>query len=260
MTELLTFEGVVTYENRGPAAWITIERPEARNALNHAVREGLRAAYEHAAADDTAKVVVLTGSGEKAFCAGGDLKEMSDTALKVPAPDWIPQPGRTMDLGKPLIAAVNGVALAGGFLLAQCADLVVAAEHATFGITEARVGRGAPWAAPLPWLVPPRIALEFLLTAAPLPAERCREVGLVNHVVPASDLVSHVQDLAETIARNAPLSVAAGKRMVYEMASHPRERAFEVAEEIWEPVYLSDDAQEGPLSFKEKRAPRWSGR
>jgi enoyl-CoA hydratase/carnithine racemase len=161
---------------------------------------------------------------------------------------------------KPTIAAVNGVAFAGGFLLAQCCDLCIAAESARFAVTEVKVGRGSPWAAPLSWLVPPRIAMQILLTGDPITAARAYEVGLVNEVVPDTELVSVTQALAERIAANAPLSVRAAKRTAYLSAQHPMSGAFEEAERIWEPVYLSADAQEGPRAFSEKRPPVWTGR
>src|ERR1700761_3449379 len=167
----------VSYRVEGGVAWLTIERPEARNALNAAVRTGLYAGVRRFNEDDTAKVLVLTGAGEKAFCAGGDLKEMAETALTVPAPDFVPQFGRNIEVAKPTIAAVNGAAWAGGVLLAQCCDLCIAADTATFAISEVKVGRGAPWAAPLSWLIPPRIALQILLTGDPLTARRGYEIG-----------------------------------------------------------------------------------
>jgi enoyl-CoA hydratase/carnithine racemase len=250
----------VRYEVVDAGAWVTIDRPGARNALSRSVRAGLAEAFERAEHDDDVSVVVLTGAGDTAFCAGGDLKEMVEERLTVPPPDYVPQPGRTLRLSKPLVAAVNGIALAGGFLLAQCADLVVAADHARFGISEAKVGRGAPWAAPLPWLVPPRIAMQLLLTGDPTTAQRAFDVGLVNEVVPPEDLVARTRDLVATIAANAPLSVRAAKEMVYAVAEHGRSEAFEVAERIWAPVYRSNDAQEGPRAFAEKRRPVWQGR
>jgi enoyl-CoA hydratase/carnithine racemase len=140
--------------------------------------------------------------------------------------------------------------------LAQQCDLVVAAEHATFAVSEVKVGRGAPWAAPLPWLVGPRAAAEILLTGDPVSAARAYEIGLVNRVVPADELHEEVQALAERIAANAPLSVAAAKRMVYQSAPDP----WAQAEEAWAPVYRSADAQEGPRAFRERRAPVWLGR
>lgn len=201
-------------------------------------------------------MLVLTGAGDKAFCAGGDLKEMAETALEIPPPDFLPQFGRNIDVPKPTIAAVNGVAYAGGFLLAQQCDLVVAAAHARFAVTEVKVGRGSPWAAPLSWLVPPRIAMEILLTGDPLTAQRAREVGLVNDVVPLDELRSRTQALAERIAANAPLSVRAAKQTAYLQ----RHDVYDRAEEIWAPVYRSRDAQEGPAAFREKRTPVWEGR
>ena len=251
---------VVRYERRGPVAWVTIDRPEARNALSADVRAGLFAATARFNGDDEARVLVLTGAGEQAFCAGGDLKEMAESALQVPPPDFVPVFGHTVTVEKPTIAAVNGVAYAGGFLLAQMCDLCVAADHARFAITEARVGRGAPWAMPLPWLVPPRVAMELLLTAAPITAARAHEVGLVNRVVTLADLHDTVQEMAETIAANAPLSVRAAKAMVYRAAIGRSAAELAEADALWEPVYTSADAQEGPRAFREKRAPRWEGR
>jgi enoyl-CoA hydratase/carnithine racemase len=249
-------DAVVRYELEGAVAWVTIDRDEARNALNAAVREGLWAATHRFNDDAAARVLVLTGAGDRAFCAGADLREMADGTMEVPPPDFLPIFGRNIEVTKPTIAAVNGVAYAGGFLLTQMCDLVVAAEHARFAITEVRVGRGTPWAAPLPWLLAPRIALELLLTGDHLGAERAREVGLVNRVVPASELHAATQELASTIAANAPLSVAAAKRTVY--LSQPD--VYAEADAIWDPVYRSADAQEGPRAFRDGRTPDWRGR
>ena len=250
----------VLYEVGEGVAWVTINRPAARNALNASVRIGLKEAFQRFNEDDSAAVLVLTGAGDKAFCAGGDLKEMAETQLQIPPPDYVAQPNRTIRMEKPVIAAVNGIAFGGGFLLAQSADLVVAADSAKFGVTEARLGRGAPWAAPLPWLIPPRIAMEMLVTAEPVSAQRAYEVGLVNHVVPLAELRERTAAFAARIVANAPLSVRAGKAMVYAVAEHPRSQAFDEAERIWEPAYLSHDAQEGPRAFREKRSPVWQGR
>jgi enoyl-CoA hydratase/carnithine racemase len=247
----------VSYAVDEGVAWLTIERPEARNALSRAVREGLWEGVRRFNEDEGAGVLVVTGAGDKAFCAGGDLKEMADSALEVPPPDFLPLFGRNVDVPKPTIAAVNGVAFAGGFALAQHCDLCVAADHARFAVTEAKVGRGSPWAAPLPRLVPPRVAMELLVTAAPISAERAREVGLVNEVVPAAALRARVQEIATTILANAPLSVRAAKRTV-ELAAPPL--PWDEIDALWEPVYRSADAQEGPAAFREGRAPRWQGR
>jgi enoyl-CoA hydratase/carnithine racemase len=252
--------GVVTYEVVRRVAWLTIDRPEARNALSAEVRRLLTEGFERFAADEDAAVLVLTGTGDKAFCAGGDLREMADTALTVPPPDFVPQPGRTIELTKPVVAAVNGIAYGGGFLLAQQCDLVLAAEHARFAVSEAKVGRGAPWAAPLSWLVPPRVAMQLLVTGDPISAQRAREVGLVNEVHPAAELHDAAQALGERIAANAPLSVAAAKQTVRLMAADRFAEAYAAAEALWEPVYLSADAQEGPAAFRDKRTPVWTGR
>jgi enoyl-CoA hydratase/carnithine racemase len=245
---------------RGPVAWVTINRPEARNALSKDAREGLFDAVHRFNADTDAKVMVLTGAGDKAFCAGGDLKEMAETALRVPPIDFAPQFGRNIEITKPTIAAVNGVAFAGGFMLAQNCDLCVAAEHARFGITEVKVGRGSPWAAPLSWLLAPRVAMEILLTGDPIDAERAYVLGLVNRVVPYDELASTTQGMALRIAENAPLSVLAAKKTVRLMANAALNAAYDEAEALWEPVYLSEDAQEGPQAFRDKRPPIWKGR
>src|SRR5260370_34345853 len=179
---------------------------------------------------------------------------MAETALTVPPPGFAPQFGRNIDVPKPTIAAVNGVAWAGGFLLAQSCDLCVAADTATFAISEVKVGRGAPWAAPLSWLIPPRIALQLLVTGDPITAPRGYEIGLVNEIVPVADLRARAQELAERIAANAPLSVLAAKRTVY--LSRPD--VFDEAERIWAPVYHSADAQEGPAAFRHQRPPVWT--
>src|SRR5260370_217480 len=184
---------------------------------------------------------------------------MAETALTVPPPEFAPQFGRNIDVPKPTIAAVNGVAWAGGFLLAQCCDLCIAANTATFAISEVKVGRGAPWAAPLSWLVPPRIALQILLTGDPLSAQRGYEIGLVNEVVPLADLRSRAQQVAEGIAANAPLSVLAAKRTAY--LSRPD--LFDQAQRIWEPVYHSAHPHERPASAQRPwppGPPRPSGR
>lgn len=252
----MTTNSQLLYEVSEGIATITINRPDSRNALNAAVRDGIRSSLELFNKDDRAKVLIITAVGNVAFSAGADLKEMSDDQLTIPPDDFI------SDLAskKPVIAAVNGVALGGGFFLAQSADLVMAASHATFGITEARFGRGAPWAAPLPLMIPPRVALELLLTAQPITAFRAQSVGLVNYVVPSGELRAESRALALQIAANAPLSVVAGKAMVRGTVEDVLGDARERANAIWKSVYLSEDAQEGPLSFKEKRAPHWRGR
>jgi enoyl-CoA hydratase/carnithine racemase len=250
----------VLYEVDDRVAWLTINRPEARNALNKAVRDGIRLAIERFNDDDSAAVLIITGAGDKAFCAGGDLKEMADTALKIPPKDFIVHLQRTIDVKKPVIAAVNGYAYAGGFLLAQQVDLCIASENASFGVTEAKVGRGSPWAAPLSWIIGPRLAMEILLTAQPISAQRAYEIGFVNKVVPAGKLREEAAATARRIADMAPLSVQAAKEMIFASADRGWEEGLDFADEIYEKVYLSEDGQEGPRAFKEKRKPVWKGR
>jgi enoyl-CoA hydratase/carnithine racemase len=252
----MTTNDELLYEVASGIATITINRPQSRNALNSAVRSGIRTALDSFNKNDQAKVLIITATGNVAFSAGADLKEMSEQHLTIPPDDFIPD----LASNKPVIAAVNGLALGGGFFLAQSADLVIAASHATFGITEARYGRGAPWAAPLPLMIPPRVALELILTAQPITAFRAQNIGLVNFVVPSGELSSMSRSLAQQIAANAPLSVAAGKAMVRDILEAVLGDARQRANTLWERVYLSEDAQEGPRAFKEKRSPRWQGR
>jgi enoyl-CoA hydratase/carnithine racemase len=250
----------IIYEVRDGIAWLTINRPEARNALNQAAREAFGDACHAFAADNQANVLVITGAGDKAFCAGADLKEMADTAMGVPPKNLFVEFNRTLKTDKPIIAAVNGHAFAGGFRIAQMADLVVSAEHATYAISEPKVGRGAPWAAPLAWIVGPRIALELLTTAQPLSAQRMHQLGFVNRVVPSDQVLGEAEAMAQAIAENAPLSVRAGKRMVYDSASLGMEEGLDHADDLWVHVYESEDGQEGPRAFREKRKPVWQGR
>jgi enoyl-CoA hydratase/carnithine racemase len=248
----------ILYEVRDGIAWLTINRPEARNALNKAARDAFGAAARSFAGDPDAKVLVITGAGDKAFCAGADLKEMADTAMRVPPKDILVYFNRSLKTDKPIIAAVNGPAFAGGFQISQMVDMVVCADHATFAITEPKVGRGSPWASPLAWIVGPRVALELLTTAQPISAERAYQVGLVNRVVPSAELLVEAEAMARAIADNAPLSVRAGKKMVYESASLGWEEGLDAADDLWEHVYLSEDGQEGPRAFREKRKPIWT--
>jgi enoyl-CoA hydratase/carnithine racemase len=244
----------VRYEREGPVAWVTIDRPEARNALNEAVRTGLFDAVARFNADDAA-VLVLTGSGDQAFCAGGDLKEMADLGLEVPPPDFLPIFGRNVTVEKPTIAAVNGVAFAGGFLLAQMCDLCVAAEHARFGITEVKVGRGAPWAMPLPWLVPPRVALALLLTGDPIDAATAADWGLVNRAVPPEELDAASWELLERATRGSSFSKGLGKQSFYAQIDFDQPEAYEYATEVMASSSQHPDAQEGVRAFLEKRRP-----
>lgn len=250
----------IRLETRDGIAIVTIDRPQARNAINRGVIDGLRQAWQRLQTDDALRVGILTATGDKAFCAGMDLKQAAATQLRVPPRDMFPVLGDSVNTGKPVIAAVNGVAYAGGFLFAQMCDLCIASENAQFGITEAKVGRGMPWAAPLAHMLPQRVMMELLLTGAPMSAQRAYELGYVNAVVPLEQLLERAIAIAKTIAANAPLTVKAARELVYLSTEMGRSAALRAAYPLFESVYLSEDAQEGPRAFAEKRAPRWTGR
>lgn len=239
---------------------ITINRPDQRNALGKDVRDGLFAAWERFEKDPALRIAILTGAGEKAFCAGGDLKEMVETGMSVPARDMFPIPYDNIELTKPTIAAVNGVAFAGGWMIAQACDLCVAATHARFAITEVKVGRGSPWAAPLIHMIPQRIFMEIVLTGKPITASRAYEIGLVNRLAEPEALMDAALELAREVLDGAPLSVKAARETVMLSTEMGRAAALQAARAAHELAYKSDDAQEGPRAFAEKRKPEWKGR
>lgn len=253
-------EDAVLFDARDDGiAIITINRPDARNALGNDVRAGLFAAWERFENDPALRVAILTGAGGRAFCAGGDLKEMATLKLAVPPRAMFPVPGDNIDLTKPTIAAVNGVAFAGGWLIAQACDLCVASTTSRFAITEAKVGRGSPWAAPLIHMIPQRIMMEIILTGKPIAAQRAYEIGLVNRLAEPADLMNVALELALEIVANAPLSVQAGRETVMISTEMGRSAALKTARHVFERAYRSEDAQEGPLAFSEKRTPQWKG-
>jgi enoyl-CoA hydratase/carnithine racemase len=241
-------------------AILTINRPDTRNALTREVREGLREGWTKFEADPALRIAILTGSGEKAFCAGGDLKEMVERGLKVPPRDMFPLPYDNIELTKPTIAAVNGVAFAGGWMIAQACDLCVASTAAKFAITEVKVGRGSPWAAPLIHMIPQRIMMEIILTGKPITAQRAYEIGLVNRLAEPEALMGAALELAKDVLEGAPLSVKAGRETVMLATEMGRAAALQAARAAHELTYTSHDAQEGPRAFSEKRKPRWQGR
>jgi enoyl-CoA hydratase len=241
-------------------AIITINRPEQRNCLSKEVRAGLFAAWDQFEHDASARIAILTGSGDQAFCAGGDLKEMVETGLKVPPRDMFPVPYETIRLSKPTIAAVNGVAFAGGWMIAQGCDLCVASTAAKFAITEVKVGRGSPWAAPLIHMIPQRIFMEIVLTGKPITATRAYEIGLINRLAEPGVLMETALELAREVIDGAPLSVAAARATVMLATEMGRADALNAAWAAHETAYNSNDAQEGPRAFAEKRKPKWSGR
>ncbi|MFD5811265.1 MULTISPECIES: enoyl-CoA hydratase/isomerase family protein [Rhodococcus] len=251
---------VLIREEKDGILFLQLNRPEQRNAVNSELRRLLSQAMNDFAADTSLRVAVITGSGTKSFCAGADLKELAENRVGQPPRDYFADFGPDDFIEKPVITAVNGYALAGGFRLAQFGDLCIASENASFGISEAKWSRGAPWAAPLVNMIPRRIMAELLLTAQPISAQRAYDVGLVNEVVPEERLIPRAWELAETIANNAPLSLSASKWLMRVGAEAGVGATGKIAAEIFRHVYASEDALEGPRAFREGRKPQWKGR
>jgi enoyl-CoA hydratase len=253
----------VLRERRGHVDILTINRPEARNAINGAVSQAMAGFMDELADDPDSWVVVITGSGEKAFSAGMDLKAFSSGeggAIMGASGGF---GGLTQrDFPKPIIAAVNGSALAGGFEIMLSCDLVVAADHATFGIPEAKRGliAGAGGLIRMPKRLPMALALELAMTGDPIDAERAYALGLVNKVVPADALMAEAVELAERIAANAPLAVRHSKRVMKLAAEVPESEGWAINTESVAVVFSSADAMEGPIAFAEKRPPNWQGK
>ncbi len=242
---------------------VTINRPEARNAVDGAVAEGLAAALDHAESDPSVAAVVLTGAGDVAFSAGMDLKMFADGGVRQTYRGDGGFAGFTQrGFAKPIVAAVNGAARGGGFELVLACDLVVAAEHATFGLPEVKRGliAGAGGAIRLPRRVPLAVALEIGLTGEPISADRAFQLGLVNRVVPLSQVVDEAVALALTIAENAPLAVAATKQLMREALDLTEDEAWARNRELSTVPNASEDAIEGARAFAEKRRPVWKGR
>jgi enoyl-CoA hydratase/carnithine racemase len=240
-------------------AVITLNRPQSRNCLARDVRAGLAQAWDRFEHDPALGVAILTGAGQKAFCAGGDLKEMVETGMKEPPRDLFALPYDTVELSKPTIAAVNGVAFAGGWMIAQACDLCVASTTARFAVTEVKVGRSSPWASPLIHMIPQRIMMEILLTGNPITAQRAYEIGLVNRLAEPAGLLAAALDLAREILAGAPLSVRAARETVMLSTEMGRSAALKAARHASELCYHSEDAQEGPRAFAQKRPPQWKG-
>jgi crotonobetainyl-CoA hydratase len=260
---------VVLTERHGHTLLVTLNRPEARNAVNLAVTLALGDALEQAEQDREVWAVVLTGAGDKAFCAGADLKAVARGESVMPA-----DPARAAwgfagyvshHISKPTIAAVNGFALGGGTEISLASDLVVAAETATFGLPEVRRGifAGAGGLFRLPEQIPRKVAMEMIFTGEPITAQRALELGLVNRVVPADQVVAAALELAAKITANAPLAVQASKRVATGMTDGrvPAEAGrWELSRGESAALRLTADAKEGPRAFAEKRAPRWEAR
>ncbi len=234
---------------------LTINRPKAGNSLNPEVGQGLVDAFDEAEGNPDVRSVIVTGAGEKIFSAGMDLKAFAAGEDMAPVGRGI---GRLVSFPKPVIAAVNGMALAGGFEVMMKCDLIVAAEHATFGIPEVTRGLvAAGGGTRLPRRLPLQIALELGLTGQPMSAERAYHFGLVNRLVPGDQVLATALELAAVIGRNGPLAVAATKKLMYEeMGEDTAKRVREVTAH----VFASEDAREGATAFAEKRDPVWKGR
>jgi len=262
---MTTVEQEVLYDVREKVAYVTLNRPERRNALSQAVVGRMAEVLTEASEDPDVWAVVLTGAGDKAFCAGGDLKELNEIASegrRFPVP--MTGPGRNLhelvlEIGKPTIASLNGPALAGGFELALACDIRIAAEHAIIGMPEAKRGMGANFATVmLPRLVPRSVALSMLYTGEPMQPTEALQWGLVTAVHPADRLADETEAFVRSIVANAPLVLRRYKEMVtkgWELSVHAALRL-----NVGPNPYLSADREEGIRAFVEKRAPQWQGK
>jgi enoyl-CoA hydratase len=239
---------------------VTLNRPEAKNAANKALAEGVAAAMDELDGNDELRVAILTGAGGT-FCSGMDLKAfVSGETPMVPGRGFA---GLTeQSPRKPLIAAVEGYALAGGLELAISCDMIVAADNAMFGIPEAKRGLAAAAGGllKLPRQIPSRVAMELALTGDFISAQRAYELGLVNHIVAVGTALDAAKELATKIAANGPLAVAASKAVMMGQADWSQDEMFAKQNNIVNPVFVSEDAIEGATAFAEKRAPNWKGK
>jgi enoyl-CoA hydratase/carnithine racemase len=252
-------------ERRGHVLVVTMNRPEVRNALSGPMMALMHRAWDQVDSDPGIRVCVLTGAGG-AFCAGADLKAMARSHPGERSGDWDPSviepllKGRR--LTKPLIAAVEGPAVAGGTEILQATDIRVAGESARFGVSEARWGLfplGGS-AVRLPRQIPYTVAAGLLLTGRHISAAEAREIGLIGHVVPDGQALATALDIAEQIAANGPVAVRAILRTIRETEGMPENEAFAVEAKIGMEVFASEDAKEGPRAFAEKRQPQFRDR
>jgi enoyl-CoA hydratase/carnithine racemase len=253
------------YQVDGPVATLTINRPERRNALSWPLIRELRAAVAETKADHAVRVVVLTGAGDQAFCAGADLTGMAEGAGTAALHD---ERGQLADLfrdlwtlGKPVIARVRGYALAGGFGLALACDLIVAADDAQFGTPEIGVGLW-PFMITVPMLrsMPPRKALELMMTGRRVDAAEGERIGFVTRVVAVDELDAAVGELAAQLASTSPLIMRLGRDSFYAVVDQPAETALRLLHPLLAVTAATDDAAEGIAAFVERRAPQWKGR
>lgn len=239
---------------------VTINRPEAKNAVNEAVAKGIAAAMDELDSNDELRVGLLTGAGGT-FCAGMDLKGF----LKGEQPSvkgrgfggLVEAPPK-----KPLIGALEGYVLAGGLELSLACDIAICGESTKFGVPEVKRGlvAGAGGVVKLPAMIPRRVALELALTGDHISAQRAYELGMVNRVVADDQVVAEAKAMAATIAANGPLAVMASKQCIVESEGWSLEERFKKQMPILGPVFTSEDAKEGPRAFAEKRAPVWQGK
>jgi E-phenylitaconyl-CoA hydratase len=251
----------VLYEVRNGIAWITLNRPEALNAINAAVSAGLEQAWSDFAADPAARVAVLIGAGDRAFSAGADLKERVVTDAGAPDVRWA-HGGRERTVRKPTIAAINGYCLGGGFELALGCDIRIATPGARLGLPEIQrgffPGGGGPMR--LARMIPLTNAMEMLLTGDPIEAEEALRLGIISRIVPAEDLQAAAEDLARRILRNPPLSVEAVKELTLRALEKPWEPVSRLSQLYRALIGTTEDAKEGPRAFTEKRPPVYRGR
>ncbi|GAA4558672.1 crotonase/enoyl-CoA hydratase family protein [Pseudonocardia xishanensis] len=262
-------ERVLLEERRGQNVILTLNRPRALNAVNAALSGAMGSALERAADDPEIRVVIVTGAGDRSFCAGVDLKAAARGEPTHASQDefdkWHFAGFVKHVISKPVIAAVNGFALGGGTEMALASDLVVAADSATFGLPEVKRGllAGAGGAFRLPQHLPKKIAMELLLTGDVLTAKRALELGLVNRVVPRDQLIDAALELADRISLNSPLAVQATKRIALGIDGDeiPSEAAsWERSGREFANIRRTADYREGPRAFAEKRQPEWQGR
>lgn len=255
----------VLYRVEAGIATVTLNRPQQRNALSIDAAERLYRIWSEIDADESVRVAVLTSADCGTFCAGMDLKEAARIREErgCDVLDLLTDPfyERMRAVSKPIVAAMTGHFAAGGMVLSLNSDLRVGLAGTRGGITEARIGRGSPWAVPMLWMIPQPVLMEMTLTGELVDIERLHALGFVNYVEPTPDAVrARAFALARRIRDNAPLTVRAGKAGLLAAMDLGCERGFARAKEIYAPVYASEDAREGPRAFAEKREPRWQGR